>query len=51
MQKIKKKNFMDSTAAFEELLHEWKKKTGSVEELDAALIKADLGGLVSKYKN
>ncbi|XP_030834478.1 uncharacterized protein LOC115921286 [Strongylocentrotus purpuratus] len=51
IKKIKKNNFMDSTAAFEELLHEWKDKAGSIEDLDAALKEAELGGLVSAYKN
>ncbi|XP_030834474.1 uncharacterized protein LOC105437112 [Strongylocentrotus purpuratus] len=51
IQKIKKKNPMDSTAAFEELLQEWKVKGESVGYLDAALVKADLKGLVPKYKN
>eukprot|EP00057_Strongylocentrotus_purpuratus_P028137 XP_011682611.1 PREDICTED: uncharacterized protein LOC756445 [Strongylocentrotus purpuratus] len=48
-QKILKKKIMDSTAAFEELLQEWKNKGRSTKDLDAALRKADLGGLVPEY--
>ncbi|XP_011668208.2 uncharacterized protein LOC100891341 [Strongylocentrotus purpuratus] len=50
IQKILKKSFMDSTAASKELLHEWKNKGGSTKDLDAALRKVDLGGLVPEYK-
>lgn len=47
-QKILKKKSMDSTAASKELLQEWKDKGGSTKDLDAALRKADLGGLVTE---
>ena len=42
---------MDLKAAFKEILQEWKNKGGYTEGLDAALIKAELEGLVPQYKN
>lgn len=50
VQNTLKKNSMDPMATFKEILQEWKNNGGYIEELDAALIEADLGGLVSKYK-
>ena len=51
VEQILKKRLNDTTAAFEEVLHEWRNKGRSIEDLDAALMKADLGDFVPKYKN
>eukprot|EP00057_Strongylocentrotus_purpuratus_P006853 XP_011661327.1 PREDICTED: uncharacterized protein LOC105436945 [Strongylocentrotus purpuratus] len=51
IQNIKRKNFMDPIAAFKEILQEWKQKAGFMNDLDEALKQAEVGGLVSRYKN
>lgn len=50
VEQILKKRLNDFRAAFEEVLHEWKNKGGSIQDLDAALREADLGEFVPKYK-
>ncbi|XP_063960311.1 uncharacterized protein LOC135155292 [Lytechinus pictus] len=49
-QKVKTKLFLDSTAAFKEILQEWKDKGGFIVDLDKALRNSDLEGLIHKYK-
>lgn len=48
---IKAKHQLNYSAAFEEILKAWSTKTGGfTQDLDDALMKADLGGLRSHYK-
>ncbi|XP_063959272.1 uncharacterized protein LOC129266953 [Lytechinus pictus] len=49
-QKIKTKHLQDSTAAFKEVLQEWKNRGGLMVNLDTALKNSDLGGLICEYK-
>ncbi|XP_063971483.1 uncharacterized protein LOC135153106 [Lytechinus pictus] len=49
-QKILVRNSQDFKAAFEDVLHEWKDKDGSMVDLDRALRNSYLGGLICKYK-
>ncbi|XP_041471303.1 uncharacterized protein LOC121420711 [Lytechinus variegatus] len=49
-QSILVKHQRDSTAAFKEVLQEWKDKGGFMVDLDTALKNSDLGGLIHVYK-
>ncbi|XP_063960146.1 uncharacterized protein LOC129266951 [Lytechinus pictus] len=49
-QKVKTKHLLDSTAAFKEVLQEWKDKEGVMVDLDKALMESNLGGLIPNYK-
>lgn len=51
IDKIKKSRHNDVTSASEVLFHEWRDKGGFMDDLDAALDKAGLKGLVPQYKN
>ncbi|XP_041469897.1 uncharacterized protein LOC121419509 [Lytechinus variegatus] len=49
-QKIKTKHLQDSTAAFKEVLQEWKNRGGLMLDLDTALENSDLRGVICEYK-
>ncbi|XP_041471278.1 uncharacterized protein LOC121420683 [Lytechinus variegatus] len=49
-QQILIRHLLDSTTAFKEVLQEWKDKAGVMVDLDKALMKSNLGGLIRDYK-